>query len=39
MKDDEHVLGIIYDMAKDKAQGISSDKKNVDAWIAKKLAN
>ena len=22
-----------------KAQGISSDKKNVDAWIAKKLAN
>lgn len=39
MKDDEHALAIIYDMANDKAQGISSDKKNVDAWIAKKLAN
>ena len=39
VKDDEHVLAIIYDMASDKAQGISGDKKNVDDWIAKKLAN
>lgn len=39
MKDDEHVLAIIHDMASDKAQGISGDKKNVDDWIAKKLAN
>ena len=39
VKDDEHVLAIIYDMANDKAQGISGDKKNVDAWIAKKVAN
>lgn len=39
VKDDEHVLAIIYDMASDKAQGISGDKKNVDAWIAKKLAD
>ena len=39
VKDDEHVLAIIYDIASDKAQGISGDKKNVDAWIAKKLAN
>lgn len=38
-KDDEHVLAIIYDAAEDKAQGISGDKKNVDDWIAKKLAN
>ena len=39
VKDDEHVLAIIYDMASDKAQGISGDNKNVDDWIAKKLAN
>ena len=39
VKDDEHVLAIIYYMASDKAQGISGDKKNVDAWIAKKLAD
>ena len=39
MKDDAHVLAIIYDAAEDKAHGISGDKKNVDAWIAKKLAN
>lgn len=39
VKDDEHVLAIIYDMASDKAQGISGDKQNVDAWIAKKVAN
>ena len=39
VKDDEHVLAIIYDMASDKAQGISGDKKNVDDWIAKKLAD
>ena len=39
VKDNEHVLAIIYDMANDKAQGISGDKKNVDDWIAKKLAN
>ena len=39
VKDDEHVLAIIYDMVSDKAQGISGDKKNVDDWIAKKLAN
>lgn len=39
MKDNEHVLAIIYDAAEDKAHGISGDKKNVDAWIAKKLAN
>jgi len=26
-------------MDSDKAQGISGDKKNVDAWIAKKVAN
>ena len=39
MKDDAHVLAIIYDAAEDKAQGISGDNKNVDAWIAKKLAN
>lgn len=39
VKDDEHVLAIIYDMASDKAQGISGDKKNVEDWIAKKLAN
>lgn len=39
VKDDEHVLAIIYEMANDKAQGISGDKKNVDAWIAKKVAN
>ena len=39
VKDDEHVLAIIYDNAEDKAQGISGDKKNVDDWIAKKLAN
>lgn len=39
LKDNEHVLAIIYDMANDKAQGISGDKKNVDDWIAKKLAD
>ena len=39
LKDNEHVLAIIYDIANDKAQGISGDKKNVDDWIAKKLAN
>ena len=39
VKDNEHVLAIIYDMANDKAQGISGDKKNVDDWIAKKLAD
>ena len=39
VKDDEHVLAIIYDIASDKAQGISGDKKNVDAWIAKKLVS
>ena len=39
MKDDKHVLAIIYDAANDKAQGISGDRKNVDAWIAKKLAD
>ena len=39
VKDDEHVLAIIYDMASDNAQGISGDNKNVDDWIAKKLAN
>ena len=39
MKDDEHVLAIIYDMANDNAQGIFGDKKNGDAWTAKKLAN
>ena len=39
MKDNAHVLAIIYDMASDKAQGISGDKKNIDAWIAKKLAD
>ena len=39
VKDDEHVLAIIYDMASDNAQGISSDKKNVNDWIAKKLTN
>ena len=39
MKDDEHVLAIIHDMASDKAQGISGDKKNVDDWIAKKLVS
>ena len=39
MKDNEHVLAIIYDAAEDKAQGISGDKKNVDAWTAKKLAD
>ena len=39
MKDDAHVLAIIYDAAEDKAQGISGDKKNVDVWTAKKLAD
>lgn len=39
MKDEENVLAVIYDAAEDKAHGISGDKKNVDAWIAKKLAN
>ena len=39
LKDNEHVLAIIYDAAEDKAQGISGDKKNVDAWTAKKLAD
>jgi hypothetical protein len=39
LKDNEHVLAIIYDAAEDKAQGISGDKKNVDARIAKKLAD
>ena len=39
VKDDEHVLAIIYDMASDNAQGISGDKQNVYDWIAKKLAN
>ena len=39
VKDDEHVLAIIYDMASDNAQGISGDKKNVDDWIARKLAD
>ena len=39
VKDDEHVLAIIYDMANDNAQGIFGDKKNVDAWIAKKLVS
>jgi hypothetical protein len=39
MKDEEHVLAVIYDAAEDKAQGISGDKKNVDARIAKKLAD
>lgn len=39
MKDDAHVLAIIYDAAEDKAQGISGDKKNVDTWTAKKLAD
>lgn len=39
MKDNEHVLAIIYDAAEDKAQVISGDKKNVDDWIAKKLAD
>ena len=39
VKDDEHVLAIIYDMASDNAQGISGDKKNVDDWIAKKLVS
>ena len=39
MKDEEHVLAVIYDAAVDKAQGISGDKKNVDDWIAKKLAD
>lgn len=39
MKDNAHVLTIIYDMASDKAQGISGDKKNVDVWTAKKLAD
>ena len=39
VKDEEHVLAVIYDAAEDKAQGISGDKKNVDDWIAKKLAN
>lgn len=39
LKDNENVLAIIYDMANDKAQGISGDKKNVDDWIAKKLAD
>lgn len=39
VKDDKHVLAIIYDNAEDKAQGISGDKKNVDAWIAKKLVS
>lgn len=39
MKDDENVLAVIYDAAEDNAQGISGDKKNVDDWIAKKLAN
>lgn len=38
LKDNEHVLAIIYDAAEDKAHGISGDKRNVDAWIAKKLA-
>ena len=39
VKDDEHVLAVIYDAAEDKAHGISGDKKNVDAWTAKKLAD
>lgn len=39
LKDEEHVLAVIYDAAEDKAQGISGDNKNVDDWIAKKLAN
>lgn len=39
VKDDEHVLAIIYDNAEDKAQGISGDKKNVDVWTARKLAD
>lgn len=39
MKDDAHVLAIIYDAAEDKAQGISGDKKNVDVWTDKKLAD
>lgn len=39
MKDEEPVLAVIYDAAEDKAQGISGDKKNVDTWTAKKLAN
>lgn len=39
MKDDAHVLAIIHDAAEDKAQGISGDKKNVDVWTAKKLAD
>lgn len=39
LKDNEHVLAIIYDAAEDKAHGISGDKRNVDAWIAKKLAD
>lgn len=39
MKDEEHVLAVIYDAAEDKAHGISDDKKNVDARIAKKLAD
>lgn len=39
MKDEEHVLAVIYDAAEDKAQGISGDNKNVDDWIAKKLVS
>lgn len=39
MKDEEHVLPVIYDATEDKAQGISGDKKNVDDWIAKKLVS
>ena len=39
LKDEEHVLAVIYDAAEDKAHGISGDKKNVDTWTAKKLAD
>ena len=39
MKDNEYTLAIIYDPAEDKVQGISGDKKNVDTWIVKKLAD